>query len=148
MHRAITQWDRASSRYPDVFEPVLHRWLKDVLGKAIENPRQSIGQLMAPPHARPRPTNHDELIRALSLSQEVQLRVRKAVDAGAPLNTTFATVADELNALGYRNSNDGPLQASSIRRRYYAARSQEKTGSQRRMDTDRSLSKQPPETAA
>ena len=129
MHCVITQADRASSRYPDVFEPVLYRWLRDVLRKVIENPRQSIGQLMAPPVARPRPAGRAELIRALSLSQEAYYRVRKAIDAGAPLTSTFATVTDELNALGYRNSNDGPLGASSIRHRYYAVRSQEKTRS-------------------
>jgi hypothetical protein len=152
MHRVITQSDRASSRYPDVFEPVLHRWLRDVLRNAIENPRQSIGQLMAPRKANPRPINHAELIRALSLSQEAYYRVRKAVEAGAPINPTFAAVADELNGLGYRNSSNGLLRASSIRRRYYAVRSQEKARSQKPKDMpkdmDRRLRKQTPETAA
>jgi len=149
MHRVITQSERASGRYPDVFEPVLHRWLRDVLTKAIENPRQSIGQLMAPRDPRPRhPASHAELILALSLSQEAYFRVRKAVDAGAQLNPTFAAVADELNALGYRNSSNGLLRASSIRRRYYEVCSQEKTRSQKSKDMDRSLRKQTPETAA
>jgi hypothetical protein len=84
----------------------------------------------------------------LSLSQEAYYRVRKAVEAGAPIGPTFAAVAAELNALGYRNSSNRPLHAPSIRRRYYAVRSQEKARSLKPKDMDRRLRKQPPETAA
>ena len=112
---------------------------------------------MAPPRdAHPRPASHAELIRDLSLSQEAYFRVRKAVEAGALLNSTFAAVAEELNALGYRNSNDRPLQASSIRRRYYAVLSQEGLSQdcsqdaipEAAKDMDRRLRQEPPDAAA
>jgi hypothetical protein len=123
IQRAIDQWGRASSERPDLLEPALHNWLTRFLCSAAENPRQSIGDLMAPPReAHQRPISHAELILALSLNQEAYYRVQKAVDEGAPLATVCDAVAGELNALGYRNANNAPLRASAIRRRYYEVR--------------------------
>jgi hypothetical protein len=122
IHRAITQWDLASSQRPDLLEPALYKWLKGVLSNAAENPRLSVGELIAPRDTHPRPISQAELIHALSLSQEAYFRVQTAVDEGAPLSTVFEAVAEELNALGYRNANSAPLTASSVRRRYYEVR--------------------------
>jgi hypothetical protein len=36
-----------------------------------------------------------------------------------PLRDVFPAVAEELNALGYRNANNGLLQGWSVRRRFY-----------------------------
>jgi hypothetical protein len=119
MRRAISQSERASSRRPDLIEPALCEWLKDVLGAAFENPRQPIGELIAPPQRGIRGFSHAELVYALSLSQEIEFRVRKRADAGMPLRQVFAAVAEELNALGYRNANNEPLRASSVQRRFY-----------------------------
>lgn len=122
IHRALTQWDRATSQRPDLLEPALYHWLKGFLSSAAENPRQSIGELIAPRETHPRPISHAELMHALSLSQEAYFRVQKAVDDGRSLTTVFNAVAEELNALGYRNAKNAPLRASSIRRRYYEVR--------------------------
>lgn len=122
IHRAITQWDRASSQRPDLLEPALYEWLKGVLSHAAENPRQPVGQLIAPREMHPRPISRAELMHALSLSQEAYFRVQKAVDEGGSLAGVFDAVAEELNSLGYRNANNAPLKASSIRRRYYEVR--------------------------
>jgi len=119
MRRAITQSERAASRHPDLIEPALCEWLKQVLGAAFENPRQPIGELIAPPQRGVRAFSHAELVYALSLSQEIDFRVRKAAAAGMPLRQVFAAVAEELNALGYRNANKEPLRASSVQRRFY-----------------------------
>ena len=117
---AIIQGEQASSQYPDQLDPALWDWLKGVLSKASRNPRQSVGHVLAPPGERLRPQSEAELIHAMSLDQEAYYRVRKAVDDGVQLKTALTAVAEELNALGYRNSNNKPLQASSIRDRYYA----------------------------
>jgi hypothetical protein len=109
-----------SSRHPDLLAPDLCDWLKDILTKASRNPRQSIGHVVAPPRERLRPKTDAELVHAMSLEQEAYYRVRKAVDGGVPLKTILPVVAEELNALGYRNSNNQLLQASTIRHRYYA----------------------------
>lgn len=119
MQRAISQSERASSHRPDLIEPALCEWLKNVLGAAFENPRQSIGELIAPPHRGLRGFSHAELVYALTLSQEIYFRVSKATEAGMPLKEVFPVVAEELNALGYRNANNGPLRASSVQRRFY-----------------------------
>jgi hypothetical protein len=119
VRRAIAQCDHD----PDLYGAALTQWVKEFLGKAARNPRQPVGQLMAPPPPREkqlRPTNDVELVYSLSLSQETYYRVRKAVEAGRPLKRAFSDVAKELNVLGYRNANQAPLRASSIERRYYA----------------------------
>ena len=118
--RAITQCERASNLQPGLLDPYLCEWLTDVLRKVASNPRQSIGHLIAPARERLRPSSHAELVRAMSLDQEAYYRVRKAVDEGIPLKTVLPAVAAELNALGYRTSNNEPLQAATIRYRYYA----------------------------
>jgi hypothetical protein len=118
VRRAIAQCDHE----PDLYGAALTKWVKEFLGKAARNPRQPVGQLMAPPPTEKqlRPTNDVELVYSLSLSQETYYRVRKAVEAGRPLKRAFNDVARELNTLGYRNANQAPLRASSIERRYYA----------------------------
>jgi hypothetical protein len=116
----IFQCVRVSSRHPDLLEPDLCDWLKDMLTRASRNPRQAIGHVVAPPRERLRPKTDAELAHAMSLDSEAYYRVRKAVDDGAPLRTILPAVAEALNALGYRNSNNQPLQASTIRHRYYA----------------------------
>jgi hypothetical protein len=128
IRRATIQLELACSQRPDLIEPDLGDWLRNLLGKALNNPRQPIGQLMAPRSARterPRPKTHAELLYDLSLTQEAYIRVRRAVAAGAQLKTVFHTVAVELSALGYRNSKHEPLRGSSIRDRYYAVRREE-----------------------
>ena len=128
IRRATTRLERVFRHDPSLIEPVLGEWVQDFLGEAIKHTRQPVGQLIAPrPQGRTRlrPHSHAELVQALSLTQESYIRVRHALDAGAPLNSAFARVAGELNELGYRNSNDGPLKASSIRDRYYKVRRQE-----------------------
>ena len=117
---AIVQGEQASSAHPDLLEPAVWDWLKNILTKASRNPRQSVGHVIAPPGERLRPQSEAELIHAMSLDQEAHYRVRKAVEDGESLKSALATVAEELNALGYRNSNNQPLQPSSIRDRYYA----------------------------
>ena len=129
MHRAIAQSERASSHRPDLIEPALCGWLKEVLGAAFENPRQSIGALIAPPHRGRRGFSHAELVYTLTLSQEIYFRVRKATDAGMPLKDVFPAVAEELNALGYRNANNAPLQGWSVRRRFYEVSRRTQDGS-------------------
>lgn len=117
---AVVQCVQASRRHPDLFAPDLCDWLKDVLTRAASNPRQPIGHVVAAPRERLRPKTDAELAHDMSLDQEAYYRVRKAVDGGVPLRTILPAVAEELNALGYRNSNHQPLQASTIRHRYYA----------------------------
>jgi hypothetical protein len=119
MRRAISQSERAANHRPDLIEPGLCEWLKDFLDAAFENPRQSVGELIAPPHRRLRALSHPELVHDMSLTQEVHDRVRMQVDAGVPLKEVFPAVAEELNALGYRNSYDRLLTWSAIRRRFY-----------------------------
>ncbi len=128
IRRATIQVELACSHRPDLIEPDLADWLRTLLGKASKNPRQPIGQLIAPRSVRterPRPTTHAELLYDLSLTQEAYIRVRRAVDAGAQLKAVFDTIAEELSALGYRNSKNEPLRGSSIRDRYYAVRREE-----------------------
>jgi hypothetical protein len=115
VRRAIAQCDHE----PELYGPALAEWLKDFLDRAVRNPRQPVGQVMAPRTKQLRPSNEVELVYSLSLSQEAYYRVRKAVDGGRPLKRAFGDVARELNALGYRNANQAPLRASSIERRYY-----------------------------
>jgi hypothetical protein len=119
MRRAITQSERAASHRPDLIEPGLCEWLKEFLDAAFENPRQSVGELIAPPQRRLRALSHPELVQTLSLTQEVHDRVRMQVDAGLPLKEVFPAVAEELNALGYRNAHDRRLTWSAVRRRFY-----------------------------
>ena len=119
MRRAISQSERAANHRPDLIEPGLCEWLKDFLEEAFENPRQPVGELIAPPQRRPRALSHTELVQSLSLTQEVHYRVRKQAEAGVPLKEVFPAVAEELNALGYRNANDRLLTWSAIRRRFY-----------------------------
>ena len=90
-----------------------------ISGHVARNPRQRVGQLLAPRTKQLRPSSDVELIYSLSLSQEAYFRVRKAIAAGRPLKRAFNDVARELNALGYGNANQAPLRASSIERRYY-----------------------------
>lgn len=116
VRRAIAQCDQE----PELYGATLAGWLKEFLGKAARNPRQPVGQLMAPRAKQMRPASEVELVYSLSLSQEAYYRVRKAIEAGRPLKRAFNDVARELNALGYRNANQAPLRASSIERRYYA----------------------------
>ena len=115
VRRAIAQCDQE----PELYGPALSEWLKDFLDRVVRNPRQPVGQLMAPRAKQLRPTSEVELVYALSLSQEAYYRVRKAIEAGRPLKRAFNDVARELNALGYRNANQALLRASSIERRYY-----------------------------
>jgi hypothetical protein len=115
VRRAIAQCDQE----PELRSAALSEWLKEFLGRAVRNPRQQVGQLMAPRSKPLRPANDVELVYSLSLSQEAYYRVRKAIEAGRPLKRAFNDVARELNALGYRNANQAPLRASSIERRYY-----------------------------
>ena len=115
VRRAIAQCDQE----PDLYGSALFEWLKEFLARAARNPRQPVGQLMAPRAKQMRPANEVELVYSLSLSQEAYYRVRKAIEAGRPLKRAFSDVARELNALGYRNANSAPLRASSIERRYY-----------------------------
>jgi hypothetical protein len=115
VRRAIAQCDQE----PELHGAALSEWLKEFLGKAVSNPRQQVGQLMAPRSRQLRPSNDVELVYSLSLSQEAYYRVRKAIEAGRPLKRAFNDVARELNAMGYRNANQAPLRASSIERRYY-----------------------------
>lgn len=115
VRRAIAQCDQE----PGLYGAALTEWLKEFLGKAARNPRQQVGQLLAPRTKQLRPSSDVELIYSLSLSQEAYYRVRKAIAAGTPLKRAFNDVARELNALGYRNANQAPLRASSIERRYY-----------------------------
>jgi hypothetical protein len=115
VRRAIAQCDQE----PELYGPALTEWLKEFLGKAARNPRQQVGQLLAPRTKQLRPSSDVELVYSLSLSQEAYYRVRKAVEAGRPLKRAFNDVARELNALGYRNANQALLRASSIERRYY-----------------------------
>ena len=119
MRRAITQSERAANHRPDLIEPGLCEWLKEFLDAAFENPRQSIGELIAPPQRRPRALSHAELVEDLSLKQEVHYRVSQQIDAGVPLKEVFPAVAEELNALGYRNAHDRLLTWSAVRRRFY-----------------------------
>jgi hypothetical protein len=116
VRRAIAQCDQE----PDLHGATLSEWLKEFLAKVVRNPRQQVGQLMAPRTKQMRPANDVELVYSLSLSQEAYYRVRNAIEAGRPLKRAFNDVARELNALGYRNANQAPLRASSIERRYYA----------------------------
>jgi len=116
VRRAIAQCDQE----PELYGPALSEWLKEFLDKAARNPRQPVGQLMAPRARQMRPVSDVELVYSLSLSQEAYYRVRQAIEAGRPLKRAFNDVARELNALGYRNANQAPLRASSIERRYYA----------------------------
>src|SRR5688500_17483633 len=116
VRRAIAQCDQE----PELYGPALSEWLKDFLDRVVRNPRQPVGQLMAPRAKQLRPTSEVELVYSLSLSQEAYYRVRKAIEAGRPLKRAVNDVARELNALGYRNANQAPLRASSIERRYYA----------------------------
>ena len=115
VRRAIAQCDQE----PELHGTALSEWLKEFLGKAVSNPRQQVGHLMAPRSKQIRPSNDVELVYSLSLSQEAYYRVRKAIEAGRPLKRAFNDVARELNAIGYRNANQAPLRASSIERRYY-----------------------------
>lgn len=115
VRRAIAQCDHG----PEPYGPALSEWLKGFLDRAVRNPRQPVGQLMAPRTKQLRPSNEVELVYSLSLSQEAYYRVRKAVEAGRPLKRAFSDVARELNALGFRNANQALLRASSIERRYY-----------------------------
>jgi hypothetical protein len=117
---AIIQGEQASTQHPQLLEPALWDWVKNVLTQASRNPRQSIGQVLAPPGQHLRPRSEAELIHAMSLEQEAYHRVRKALDEGVPLKDALPVIANELNALGYRSSNNRPLQPSSIRDRYYA----------------------------
>ena len=119
MRRAISQSERAANHRPDLIEPGLCEWLKEFLDAAFANPRQPVGELIAPPQRRPRPLTHAELVEAMSLTQEVHNRVSKQVDAGVPMKEVFVAVAEELNALGYRNAHDRLLTWSAIRRRFY-----------------------------
>jgi hypothetical protein len=121
MRRAIRQSELAANHRPDLIEPGLCEWLKEFLDAAFENPRQSVGELIAPPQRRPRPLTHAELLEAMSLTQEVRYRVRKQAEAGVPLKEVFPAVAEELNALGYRNAHDRLLTWSAVRRRFYEA---------------------------
>lgn len=116
VRRAIAHCDQE----PELYGATLSEWLKEFLSKAARNPRQPVGQLMAPRAKQMRPASEVELVYSLSLSQEAYYRVRKAIEAGRPLKRAFNDVARELNALGYRNANQAPLRASSIERRYYA----------------------------
>jgi hypothetical protein len=116
VRRAIARCDQE----PELYGAALAEWLKEFLGRAARNPRQQVGQLMAPRTRQPRPASEVELVYSLSLSQEAYYRVRKAIEEGRPLKRAFNDVARELNALGYRNANQAPLRASSIERRYYA----------------------------
>lgn len=113
--RAIARCDHE----PELYGPALTEWLKAFLDRAVRNPRQPVGQLMAPRAKQLHPANEVELVYSLSLSQEAYYRVRKAVEVGRPLKRAFGDVARELNTLGYRNANQSPLRASSIERRYY-----------------------------
>jgi hypothetical protein len=115
VRRAIAQCDQE----PELYGAALAEWLKEFLGKAARNPRQQVGQLLAPRTKQLRPSSDIELVYSLSLSQEAYYRVRKAIEAGRPLKRAFNDVARELNALGYRNANQAPLRAASIERRYY-----------------------------
>lgn len=115
VRRAIAQCDQE----PELYGAALTEWLKEFLGKAAKNPRQQVGQLLAPRTKQLRPSSDVELVYSLSLSQEAYYRVRKAIEAGRPLKRAFNDVARELNALGYRNANQAPLRAASIERRYY-----------------------------
>ena len=129
IRRATIRLEWVCNERPDLIEPDLCDWLRTILGNASENPRQPLGQLIAPRSSRERhlrPKSHAELLHDLSLTQEAYVRVRKAVDAGTQLKVVFEAVADELNALGYRNSNNEPLRASSIRDRYYSVRRKER----------------------
>jgi hypothetical protein len=115
VRRAIAQCDQE----PELYGTALTEWLKEFLGKAARNPRQQVGQLLAPRTKPLRPSSDVELVYSLSLSQEAYYRVRKAIEAGRSLKRAFNDVARELNALGYRNANQAPLRAASIERRYY-----------------------------
>lgn len=117
---AILQCEQTSTEHPDLLEPTLCDWLKDVLSTASGNPRVPIGHVLAPPGERLRPRSDAELVHAISLEQEAYYRVQQALDDGVPLKAALPAVARELNALGYRNSNNRPLGPSSIRDRYYA----------------------------
>lgn len=119
IQRAIARCEQASRQHPDLFEPALCHWLKDLLAAAFRNPRQSVGHLLAPPQKRVRALTHAELVEALSLSQEAHYRVRKMTDAGVLLKDACTAVAEELNALGYRNANSEPLTATIVQRRFY-----------------------------
>ena len=125
MRRAISQSERAANHRPDLIEPGLCEWLKEFLDAAFENPRQPVGELIAPPQRRPRAQTHAELVQAMSLTQEVRYRVRKQAEAGVPLRDVFPAVAEELNALGYRNAHDRLLTWSAVRRRFYEVGSED-----------------------
>jgi hypothetical protein len=136
IRRAVIRLESTCSQRPDLIGPHLGDWLRRLLDDASKNPRQSIGQLIAPRSSRKRPKSHAELLHDLALMQEAYFRVRKAVDAGEPLKNVFDAVAEELNRLGYRNSNNRPLKGSSIRDRYYeVSRKKPRMGRDRRQDT-------------
>jgi hypothetical protein len=121
IRRAAIRLESACSERPDLIPPDLGNWLRKLLDEASKNPRQPVGHLIAPRSSiSKRPKSHAELLHDLSLMQEAYFRVRKAVEAGEPLKNVFDAVAEELNVLGYRNSNNKPLKGSSIRDRYYA----------------------------
>jgi hypothetical protein len=123
IHRTIHQCQRASRQHPELLDPALCLWLKQFLGRAGKNTRETVGDLIAPARAPrgsgQRPKSHAELIHDMSLAEEAYSRVKKTVDAGLSLKTAFVTVAEELNALGFRNSRNEPVAWHVIRGRYY-----------------------------
>ena len=132
LHRVIHQCERASGQRPELLDPALCRWLKDFLGRAANNTRDPVGDLIAAgrPHGlgrRIRPRSHAELVHDMSLAQEAYVRVQQGVDAGAFLKTVCASVADELTALGYRSARNEPLTWYFVRARYYEVRGKRET---------------------
>jgi hypothetical protein len=133
LHRVIRQCERASGQRPELLDPALCRWLKDFLGRAANNTRDPVGDLIAasrPQHGRGRrirPRTHAELVHDMSLAQEAYVRVKQGIDAGAFVKTVCESVANELNALGYRSARKEPLTWSFVRARYYEVRGKRET---------------------
>ena len=134
LHHVIRQCERASGQRPELLDPALCRWLKDFLGRAANNTRDPVGDLIAagrPQHGRGRrirPRSHAELVHDMSLAQEAYVRVQQGIDAGAFLKNVCVSVADELNALGYRSAKKEPLTWSFVRARYYEVRGKRELG--------------------
>ena len=128
MNRIVHQCERTSRLHPDLLEPALCRWLKLFISKAVTDPRQRVGDLIAgsrPTHGsgkRLTPASHAELVHAMSLAEEAHTRVQQGVDTGLPLQSVLIAVTDELNRLGYRNRRNEPLTWSLVRDRYYRVR--------------------------
>lgn len=117
LRRAVFQL----SQPEDLRDPDLSLWVADFLAAALQQPSQTVSQLMAPRKKDLRGTR-PTTPQTQPLSQEVFFRVRKALATGMPRKKVFSDVAEELNALGYRNPKNERLRANSIERAYYAAR--------------------------